>query len=55
MEDFFEFDPAGMLWRDLSGQVQGVAPMSRAAHGVASANGKVFIFGGYGGSGRRSV
>lgn len=49
--DLHVFDPSAMAWEDLSADVSGTAPSPRYSMGFASAGGKLYVFGGYGGAG----
>ena len=40
------FDPAKLLWDDLSGHVLGVPPLPRSFHGFQANGGKLYIHGG---------
>ena len=42
----FQLDPAVPSWSNLTGSVQGQPPSRRAYHGLASAGGMVYLFGG---------
>ena len=47
MNDFYMLDPSTNTWSDLTNNISGQRPSPRSGHGFASANNKLFIFGGY--------
>ncbi len=49
--DFHVYNPATMTWFDLSGHALGTPPTARSGHGFTSAGGKLYVHGGYDGSG----
>jgi hypothetical protein len=53
--DLIELDPSNLIWTKLDLHLRGGGPSARASHGVASFQGKIFIFGGYEGSGVCSI
>jgi hypothetical protein len=53
--DFLVFDTMSLVWTDLLGQARGVVPAARCGHGLTSVDGKLYIFGGYGGGSQRSA
>ena len=44
--DLFMLDPSTNTWSDLTYNVYGQRPSARYAHGFASADNKLFVFGG---------
>ena len=49
--DLHAFDPAAMAWTDLSAAASGTPPSPRDFHGLASAGGLLYVFGGWDGAG----
>ena len=47
MNDLFVLDPSTNTWSDLTNNVYGQRPSPRYLHGFASADNKLFVFGGY--------
>ena len=47
MNDLFVLDPSNNTWSDLTYSVSGQRPSPRYLHGFASADNKLFVFGGY--------
>ena len=45
--DLHSFDPVAKVWTDLSATVNGSAPMARYEHGFTSADGKLYVHGGF--------
>jgi hypothetical protein len=45
------FDPAAGTWTDLSAALSGTPPSPRRGHGFTSAGGKLYVHGGWDGSG----
>ena len=45
------YDPSASAWADLTGHLSGVPPAGRRFAGSALANGKIYIFGGFGSGG----
>ena len=50
LSDLHSFDPAALVWRDLSSSAQGNPPAARFGHGFASAGGKLYVHGGFSGN-----
>ena len=48
--DFYCLDLSANIWTNLTLSAQGIPPSSRAGHGFAASDGKLFVFGGYYGS-----
>jgi hypothetical protein len=48
------YNPATMTWFDLSGNALGTPPTPRYGHGFTSARGKLYVHGGYSGTGKLS-
>ncbi len=48
LNDLHMYDPATRVWTSLSANVSGTPPSPRAYHGFASADGKLYVFGGSG-------
>ena len=46
MNDLFVLDPSTNTWSDLTYNVYGQRPSPRSYHGFASADNKLFVFGG---------
>ena len=56
LNDLHVFDPAIMSWSDLSGSISGTPPEARYRMGMtSSADGKLYVFGGYGKSGEHTL
>ena len=51
LQDLHVYDPATMAWTDLSAAASGTPPSARMYHGFTSAGGKLYVHGGYDGSG----
>ena len=51
LQDLHVYDPAAMAWTDLSATASGTPPSARMYHGFTSAGGKLYVHGGYDGSG----
>ena len=51
LQDLLVYDPAAMAWTDLSAAASGTPPSAREGHGFTSAGGKLYVHGGFGGSG----
>ena len=49
--DLHAYDPAAMAWTDLSAAASGTPPSPRDFHGLASAGGLLYVFGGWDGAG----
>ncbi len=45
--DFYQLDLSKLAWVNLTGPPQSLMPGPRAGLGISSANGKLFVFGGY--------
>jgi hypothetical protein len=41
------FDPANSTWTDISDVVLGIAPLPSCSYGITSANGNLYLHGGY--------
>jgi hypothetical protein len=52
--DFHVYNPASMTWFDLSSHALGTPPTARHGHGFTSAGGKLYVHGGYDGSGEHN-
>jgi hypothetical protein len=48
LDDLHSFDPVNMTWTLLSTGAEGSPPSARFEHGFASAEGKLYVFGGCG-------
>ncbi len=53
--DLHVYNPASMTWFNLSGHAIGTPPSARFAHGFTSAGDKLYVHGGYDGSGESAV
>jgi hypothetical protein len=47
LQGLFVFDPVELAWSDISNKAIGDAPAPRKDFGFASADGKLFVHGGY--------
>ena len=47
MNDLFVLDPSTNTWSNLTNSASGPRPSVRSGHGFASADNKLFVFGGY--------
>ncbi len=49
LDDLHEYSPADMRWTDLSSSppASGTPPCARGSHGLAAAEGRLYVFGGY--------
>ena len=45
--DLYQLDISNLAWINLTGPAQSLMPGPRAGHGLVSANGRLFVFGGY--------
>jgi hypothetical protein len=45
--DLFLLDTSKLVWSDLTLMISGTAPLGRRNHGFTTANGYLFLFGGY--------
>ena len=46
MNELFVLDPSNKTWSDLTNNISGPRPSPRSGHGFASADNKLFVFGG---------
>ena len=49
--ELFEYDPVSRRWTNLTSVMGGAAPVARFGHSFTSANGKLFLHGGWTGTG----
>ncbi len=51
LADFHVFEPANGTWTDLTESAGGTWPVARYRHGMTTAGGLIYLFGGFGGRG----
>ena len=51
LNDLHVYDPAAQAWTDLSNTTVGVPPSSRSGHGFTAIGARLYVHGGFNGSG----
>lgn len=52
LNDLFVFNPATLVWAELSDLTLGAQPPPRYGHGFHTVDGRLYLFGGQGGTGQ---
>jgi hypothetical protein len=51
LSDLYVYDPATMVWTDISDAADGTVPAARSQHCFTAAGGRLYVHGGNGGNG----